>query len=1069
MEAGVPPDAQLQTGQNPIALGIGLESNENLVISTVACSTDSLEEDKVVLKAFPLPSVLPNSETLAASVSILPALHSSLRAKQVKFKALYLFAGLKRKSDIGQCLRRKNWLVEEVDILRDSSHDLTVSSFSDKILKRIASNEFTAVLASPPCDTFSRVMWANDLGPRPLRSFFFPRGFEWLLGANKRKVQLANTLSDLTFQALTLQVKLSPGLVVLEFPEDLGAVRNGRHHGSRPASLWQWPQFWDLIKLQGVLTLGIRQCDFEAPYVKPTRLVLKSVPKSGVFFVGPPTFDALGFYSGPIPKTDTASLGLQTLARRPGDVGFRTTGTAAWPPLLNHWLADILQESASECEATNNAGEGVSTAGGSNAVLVASEEGSDSFPVIVPPPDFWVGGLGSPRRTYVLGRTASYHDGAGLTSPGRWEKHRRTFPQGQRWSILRGKLLQCLSCSTDKDGKELGSGGIQRLLLVLACTPKEDVFSGKCLSEGRGIIKEWIGRQCSDFDSSEADVAPGQPFLLNALHFLLREMRDPDFQVIATMKVGVTAGILFPLPRTPALFEQQEKWRLQEDPLILGQRWGENYSSLEDHVGEVEELFRSEEKLGMMLELPVKDFHCKYPPDHQAISPLAVLCEKNKLRVLHDATDVTRVNHRIRCRDKLRNPGIKEKHTQFREFRAAGAIPISLLSDFSKAHRLLKIIEEEWGMLACQLRPETVWLNKVGTFGVGSAAYWWAKLAGALLRCVYGILGPDWPLEALLFADDLEMTAVTSREREAIVLAIFIMMVLGAPLKSSKFRGGFQVDWVGLHLDNKTYSAGLSLSRAQWVCNWLRSKVHDGKVGVREMAGGLGRLNFAATALFHERPWLGPLYLWVSAILRSAANTVIIPWAIRLIMHWIATRLDTPMRLMVTPPVPRMGGEVFRSDAKAEDGRAFIGSWECAGNRKAGCARWFAIEIIREDFPWVFAKSNDPGRVIAALELLGTILSLIVFDIRPGVLTECGCSVTGATDNLGNSFAVSKMLSTKWPLTALVIELGEQLRDRNVDLQLAWIRRNFNVEADDLTNLNFSKFDMGLRIPVETK
>ena len=49
--------------------------------------------------------------------------------------------------------------------------------------------------------------------------------------------------------------------------------------------------------------------------------------------------------------------------------------------------------------------------------------------------------------------------------------------------------------------------------------------------------------------------------MLKGIHPLLREMRDAGYQIIDQMKKGVAAGILFPLPRTPAIFEEQTKWR----------------------------------------------------------------------------------------------------------------------------------------------------------------------------------------------------------------------------------------------------------------------------------------------------------------------------------------------------------------------------------------------------------------------------------------------------------------------------------------------------------------------------
>jgi hypothetical protein len=125
------------------------------------------------------------------------------------------------------------------------------------------------------------------------------------------------------------------------------------------------------------------------------------------------------------------------------------------------------------------------------------------------------------------------------------------------------------------------------------------------------------------------------------------------------------------------------------------------------------------------------------------------------------------------------------------------------------------------------------------------------------------------------------------------------------------------------------------------------------------------------------------------------------------------------------------------------------------------------MELTKEEAPWVFAKENDPGRVIAALELLGTLLSVILFDIKSNTMLRGGCSVTGLTDNLGNSHALVKGLSTKFPLAPLMIELSEQLRMRSLDLRLTWVRRDLNVEADAITNQDFSLFEESNRIRVK--
>ena len=63
-------------------------------------------------------------------------------------------------------------------------------------------------------------------------------------------------------------------------------------------------------------------------------------------------------------------------------------------------------------------------------------------------------------------------------------------------------------------------------------------------------------------------------------------------------------------------------------------------------------------------------------------------------------------------------------------------------------------------------------------------------------------------------------------------------------------------------------------------------------------------------------------------------------------------------------------------------------------------------------------------------------------------------------------------MSTKFPLTVLVMGLSESLRLGNCYLALDWLRRDKNQLADDLSNMKFDCLDMELRvrwIPQEQK
>jgi hypothetical protein len=59
------------------------------------------------------------------------------------------------------------------------------------------------------------------------------------------------------------------------------------------------------------------------------------------------------------------------------------------------------------------------------------------------------------------------------------------------------------------------------------------------------------------------------------------------------------------------------------------------------------------------------------------------------------------------------------------------------------------------------------------------------------------------------------------------------------------------------------------------------------------------------------------------------------------------------------------------------------------------------------------------------------------------------------------------MLTTKYPSILVLMELVEELRLSELQLDLSWRNRDLNEEADDLTNSNFGRFDMEKRIQVD--
>ena len=76
-----------------------------------------------------------------------------------------------------------------------------------------------------------------------------------------------------------------------------------------------------------------------------------------------------------------------------------------------------------------------------------------------------------------------------------------------------------------------------------------------------------------------------------------------------------------------------------------------------------------------MDKMTLGEFNSKFG-ENRAIASLAVIVEdeeKDKKRIIHDATHGVRVNHRIRSRDKIRAPGAREKKQILRELHSVRA------------------------------------------------------------------------------------------------------------------------------------------------------------------------------------------------------------------------------------------------------------------------------------------------------------------------------------------------------------------------------------------------------------
>ena len=260
-------------------------------------------------------------------------------------------------------------------------------------------------------------------------------------------------------------------------------------------------------------------------------------------------------------------------------------------------------------------------------------------------------------------------------------------------------------------------------------------------------------------------------------------------------------------------------------------------------------------------------------------------------------------------------------------------------------------------------------------------------------------------------------------------------MILGLPFSWRKFMGGEEFGWVGFVLNVRDCKLGLSVQRAQWLVQWLNRTSSASCVKIADVSAVLGRLSFALTALGHFRPFLGPVYAWVATLDHGRSYKV--PRAIALIFKFLATALSGTGRLMAAGKPLAMEKELFRTDAKAEGNEVWIAGWALESEDTKQC-RWFAEKLDHVSAPWVY-MAGESYRQIASLELLATLAAVTLFGVPSG--ETCGFLCSASTDNRGNSNLVARLLTTKFPLCVLLMELAMQLQVKGADLRLHWLPR----------------------------
>ena len=188
-------------------------------------------------------------------------------AKEFNQCILHLFSGPGNRLDgFAAAVRHAGFECEEYDIVNGEEQDLAAEQVWKRVYTRIKAGHYSALLAGPPCNTFTNARKEDDQGPKPLRAATGPEryGLPGLSIENVEKVKLGNLFAERTCDAVGAMDDLKRPSIVEQpkYKEDDTAV-----------SMYKLDEFVELRERTSVEMRDIAQCQYGANTTKPTSLL----------------------------------------------------------------------------------------------------------------------------------------------------------------------------------------------------------------------------------------------------------------------------------------------------------------------------------------------------------------------------------------------------------------------------------------------------------------------------------------------------------------------------------------------------------------------------------------------------------------------------------------------------------------------------------------------------------------------------------------------------------------------------------------------------------------------------
>ena len=355
-----------------------------------------------------------------------------------------------------------------------------------------------------------------------------------------------------------------------------------------------------------------------------------------------------------------------------------------------------------------------------------------------------------------------------------------------------------------------------------------------------------------------AEVAPDQPLALEVLQGMLDALGDADAELPSILREGVPVGVFEPIAPSAAYEPEDRAKKLEaadDSPLLICES---NWPSAENNPSKVEELLEKEIGEGWMEHWPggLSAARAQFG-ERVAVGKLALIEEPGKEARLVGDSAAPGASSKARFPNRMRHPRVRDVRRGIRRCWRTGKAWKAFTIDVKAAHKRIKIACRDGGMAFFQFKGK--WYRyKVAHFGASWSAWYWQRLAGALLRVLHVFLGV--PHVALTFVDDTVVMIPSEQALELACLAAMLMEALGVPLSYHKLKVASLVDFIGFRVSMDTFSLGVTGDKRDKLLHFFSQFRKGERMDKLALQKETSRAQWVSEIVPEARPWLGELY-----------------------------------------------------------------------------------------------------------------------------------------------------------------------------------------------------------------